>query len=312
MEPFFLFLRHDFLMTKMTQEELSPLFPPSCYMKGLVLLVPPAEFRRLEGRLIDESRIFMLVCQGSLDIEVNGKPCRMEARTFYDGLDTIAVRIKECSETLSAWACLVTFKFASESLKNLKPGPSLAYLLNRLEIPVKRFSELETNILERQLHLLEGVLNDSCNRYRQELAALYFKSFSLELGNIMFNYEEKCEEAGRSYVCKRDFVVLNFMKLVLKHFKKEHQIGFYADSLCISAKYLARIVKEMTGKSPHAIVCDEIVHHSMTLLEDDSVPIGSIAEELHFSDQAAFCKFFKKQTKVSPMAYRRKGRRLVL
>ncbi len=37
-----------------------------------------------------------------------------------------------------------------------------------------------------------------------------------------------------------------------------------------------------------------------------SIPVSQIAEELHFSDQASFCKFFKKHKKVTPMAYRRR------
>ena len=46
----------------------------------------------------------------------------------------------------------------------------------------------------------------------------------------------------------------------------------------------------------------------MTLLEDDRISIGQIAERLHFSDQASFCKFFKKQKQISPMAYRRQNK----
>ena len=98
------------------------------------------------------------------------------------------------------------------------------------------------------------------------------------------------------------------MKLVSKHFAKEHHIEFYADSLCISIKHLTRVIKEMIGKTPHTVICDEITHQAMTLLEDDSISIGEIAETLHLSDQASFCKFFKKQKKISPMAYRRQNK----
>lgn len=110
------------------------------------------------------------------------------------------------------------------------------------------------------------------------------------------------------YFSRRDFITLNFMKLVSKHFAKEHHIEFYADSLCISIKHLTRVIKEMIGKTPHTVICDEITHQAMTLLEDDSISIGEIAETLHFSDQASFCKFFKKQKKISPMAYRRQNK----
>ena len=62
-----------------------------------------------------------------------------------------------------------------------------------------------------------------------------------------------------------------------------------------------------TGKTPHTIICDEILGHALHMLDDDSIPISRIAEELHFADQASFCKFFKAQKKKSPMEYRRRN-----
>ena len=119
----------------------------------------------------------------------------------------------------------------------------------------------------------------------------------------MFTHEENMDDA-LPYISKRDHITLNFMKLVSKHFMEEHNIDFYAEALCISTKHLTRIVKGMTGKTPHTIICNELIHQAMAMLENDSIPVSQIAEELHFSDQAAFCKFFKKHKKVPPMAYR--------
>ena len=96
------------------------------------------------------------------------------------------------------------------------------------------------------------------------------------------------------------------MKLVSKHFKEEHNVDFYAEALCVSTKHLIRVVKEIMGKTPHVVICNELIHQAMAMLEDESIPVSQIAEELHFSDQASFCKFFKKHKKVTPMAYRRR------
>lgn len=62
----------------------------------------------------------------------------------------------------------------------------------------------------------------------------------------------------------------------------------------------------MLGKTPHDIICGEITHCAMAMLKDDKIPVRQIAEELHFSDQASFCKFFKKQMGIPPMVYRKK------
>lgn len=290
----------------MTQNELSLLFPSGCYKNGLLLLVPPGKFHKLEGNAIEKSRMHILLCDGAMELELNGKAYGLKGPSLLDIADTAVVRISKVSPGLRAWCLFVTFEFASSSLKTFRPGP-LSHLLERLAIPVWNISREESETLEGQLVLLEKTLGNPGHCYQQELAETYFKSFSLELGNIMFAHKESIDEA-QTYISKKDFIALNFMKLVSEHFMKEHNVVFYSEALCVSAKHLVRVVKEVMGKTPHAVICSELVNQAMTMLEDDSVPVSQIAERLHFSDQAAFCKFFKKHKNVSPMAYRRNKR----
>ena len=36
---------------------------------------------------------------------------------------------------------------------------------------------------------------------------------------------------------------------VLKNYKKERSVSFYADKLCLTAKHLSSVVKEVSGKT---------------------------------------------------------------
>ncbi len=288
----------------MIPPELITLFSPSCRIENQFLLVPPDQFYKLERLLIKDTHLFVLICAGDMEIELNGKVQKVVSHSFLDIWETSSVKFVRSSHDLRAWVMCVTFEFASESLKNLRPGP-LAYALNRTDKPTWHFPTEEITRLEEQLKLLNKLLGNTKHYYRQELSSCYFKSFNLELGNSMFSLlgNKKDEPA---YISKRDFITLNFMRLVSKHFAEEHHVDFYAHALCISTKHLTRVIKEMIGKTPHEVICDEIIHFSMTQLEDDRIPVAHIAEHLHFSDQAAFCKFFKKYKKIPPMAYRRK------
>lgn len=290
---------------KMMLKELSLLFPPDFCMDGLCLLVSPDQFCKLAGYAIGKSRLHILVCDGVLELEVNGKSLGISGPSLFDVMDTVTVRINKTSPDLRAWCLFITFEFAGESLKNLRPGPANR-LLDRLSLPFWNLSREECGILESQLFLLKRTLASPGHHYRKELAESYFRSFSLEMGDILLTHEENRDETPSNF-SKKDFITIEFMKLVSEHFREEHNINFYAEILCISVKHLTRIVKEMTGKTPHMIICDELLHYAMTMLEDEHIPVSQIAEELRFSDQAAFCKFFKKHQKVSPMAYRRKN-----
>lgn len=153
--------------------------------------------------------------------------------------------------------------------------------------------------------LMKDALSRLDHYYRQDLVVGYFKSFNLEHGNILFD-RFKGEEQYDMTLSKQDMIMMDFVRLIFKHFKEENRIEFYADKLCISSKHLSRVVKDMTGRTPHEFIRDEKLHYAMTALEDENVSVQQIAEMLHFSDQAAFCKFFKKQMNLSPMAYRKR------
>lgn len=287
----------------MTQTELSNLFSSTCSLGDWVLLVSPSDFFRLKGITIEKSRLFLLVCQGSLSVTINDKNFEL-TQGLVDLLDTSTLLVGSCSNDLEAWALFATFEFASASLKNLRPGPMI-HPQERLNIPIMDFTEKETTLMQRQLQQLKEILADKNHYYQREMAELYFRSFNLELGNALYRHLKEADDAPK-YISRRDFVTLNFFKLVNEHAVREHRLNFYAQTLCISEKHLTRIIKETTGKTPYFFICQEIVHHAMALLEDNKISIGEIADTLNFSDQAAFCKFFKKQKTVSPLAYRRR------
>ncbi len=288
----------------MTIKELQQLFQPSCYIDGYVLLISPDAFNELKGCTIGGGRISILISKGNLGINICGKDYEMKELSFLDVMDMAEVKINNMSDDLQAWCLVVTFKFATASLKNMRPGPT-EHMFERMNIPLHHMPEDDYKRLEQPLTMLKNILSDTSHSYRKELSELYYKCFSLELGNIMFKQESSASDTT-SYICKRDLITLNFFKLVNKHYAEQHYIDFYADALCISPKHLNRIIKEITGKTPHAIICEEITIQAMVMLEDENLTIGQIASDLNFSDQAAFCKFFKKQKNVSPMAYRRK------
>lgn len=288
----------------MTQTELSLLFPPSCSLGNQVLLVSPSDFSRLKGITIEKSRLFLLVCQGSLSITINRKGFEL-TQGFVDLLDTSSLFIGASSSDLEAWALFPTFEFASASLKNLRPGP-MVHPQERLNIPILDFTPHETERMRRQLLLLQEILADPHHYYRREMSELYFRSFNLELGNALYHHLKETDEAPK-YISRQDFITLNFFKLINENAIREHRLNFYAQSLCISEKHLTRIIKETTGKTPYSFICHEIVHHAMVLLEENKLSVGEIADMLGFSDQAAFCKFFKKQKMMSPIAYRKRA-----
>lgn len=290
----------------MTTNELMPKFPPACYVNYRILIVNPKEFRRLEGYTIDNSKVFIMVCSGTMDITINGEDHHASSGSFFDCIDITTINIKRCDSNLRAWCLMVTFEFARQSLKNIRLVP-FEHLNRPMISDLNILPPKATAVIEQQLTLLAAAVANKEHYFHSEQTELFYKSLCLELGNAIMAIS-KTRNNVSTKLSRKDFATLNFIKLVSKHFMREHSIKFYAQQLNVSPKHLARMVKELTGKTPHNIISDEITHEAMALLEDDSIPVGRISERLGFYDQAAFCKFFKRQIGISPVEYRLKSK----
>lgn len=282
--------------------ELASLFPSEFHWENRILFIPPSEFPKLAGKHIAPCRMLILVCEGSLTLRLDNRPCELRALTLLDLPDRFSVTIDTIARNTYAYCWIHTFLFAGETLKNLKPGPD-QNLIDRIHSPQLNLTAEETDTMMRQLELLEAVFRRTGHHYRQELIRTQFRALTLELGQILFAHEDNPGEP--TAFGQRDRLMLGFLKLVWANYRTEHQVDFYAERLHVSNKHLTRVIKEILNRTPHAIICDEIVHCAMTLLEDSTTPIQQIAETLSFSDQASFSKFFKKHKGISPIAYRK-------
>ena len=95
--------------------------------------------------------------------------------------------------------------------------------------------------------------------------------------------------------------------MVNEHGKKEHSPSFYADKLCISVQYLSLVLKERSTNTTIDWIATYLTIQAKSLLRTPKLSIQEISDELNFSDQASFGKFFKKHTGVSPKKYRQEN-----
>ena len=104
---------------------------------------------------------------------------------------------------------------------------------------------------------------------------------------------------------RRELYFENFMTLLYDHFRTERQVGFYADRLCITPKYLSLVVKQVSGRTAAEWIDSHVIMEAKTLLKYSDLSIQQIAYELNFSTQSFFGKYFKHLTGLSPREYRR-------
>lgn len=114
----------------------------------------------------------------------------------------------------------------------------------------------------------------------------------------------KFRKIDRETGIPKNSIVERFIELVQKHYREERLIGFYADKLCITPKYLSKLVKDNTGRSAGEWIESYVILDARAMLQSSDMTIQQIAVSLNFPNQSFFGKYFKRATGISPKQYR--------
>lgn len=168
------------------------------------------------------------------------------------------------------------------------------------ENPVMDLSDDEEGLIS-YYSLLKNLVRRSQSPYRLEAAkhltlALFYSYTSIK--------HSASSSTGSGKRERKDEIFDQFVEILQKNFKREREVGFYADALCLTPKYLSRAVKDATGKSAAEWIDEYVVTESKALLYSTNQTIQQISDSLGFESQSLFGKFFKRVTGISPRAYR--------
>jgi AraC family transcriptional activator of pobA len=92
--------------------------------------------------------------------------------------------------------------------------------------------------------------------------------------------------------------------LVERHYREHWPVSRYAERLGLSEERLNRMVKAETGLTAQAVLHARLTREACRRLVHVAAPVSHLAFELGFEDPAYFCRFFKRQTGLSPRTYR--------
>jgi AraC-like DNA-binding protein/quercetin dioxygenase-like cupin family protein len=107
------------------------------------------------------------------------------------------------------------------------------------------------------------------------------------------------------HISRKEQLALLFLEALQTHFRTEKQVRFYAAELCVSDRYLAKVIKEVTSKTIGELIDQAIIIEAQLLLTNTTLTIMEIADELHFNSTSFFGKFFKRKVGCSPGQYRK-------
>ena len=79
----------------------------------------------------------------------------------------------------------------------------------------------------------------------------------------------------------------------------------FAEKQHLHPNYFSTVIKTKTGQSANQIIQKKLISEAKVMLSRSSHSIKEVAYSLGFSEPTYFTKFFKKQTGMTPAAYRK-------
>ncbi len=240
------------------------------------------------------------VCQeGECELALDEQVKHVSAGNYLVLLPNTSVRVIS-SSMRGIFICL-SEKMYNELLQRVQTTPMLLYVR---EYPTAALQEADIQWLTKYHNLIFEEMQQADNLFRSStakslMAALFFKVCNL-YGKSMFSSHPMAN--------RQEEIFTEFLKLLSQHFREEHTIGFYADKLCITPKYLSGIVKEVSGESANKWIQSFVVKEAKILLLTTHLNIQQITNLLNFPSQSFFGKYFKQHTGISPLQFRKRNK----
>ena len=188
--------------------------------------------------------------------------------------------------------------FDTLSVGQLVYGQVSQFVGNYL-LPIFQLEAEQADYLQKTLVLFSSRLEE-LHLYRDGIVRHLCSFLLLQMADAL--YQKNCETTG--FANRSTEIFRNFKRLLVHHYREQHNIGFYADRLYISTTYLSRIVRNITGHTVCFHISELLCADARKLLECTDKDVKEIADELGFSDQSVFGKFFVRKTGLSPLKYR--------
>lgn len=239
--------------------------------------------------------VVSIITSGSIDCEINLRPMSAEGPALMVLIPGRVIDKVRLSEDFSN----KLFNFSPQFLEKM----DLEYdLRTKLLISRQVFYSLDKERLEAFLtyySLLEKILKMTDNPYTDQAVLNLTRAYFYSIGYYLHG-----QDTAGLKMNPHENVADRFLTLAEREFKRHRDVNYYAGQLCMTTKYLAVIVKEITGTTPMTWLARYTVLYAKSKLSGTKLTIQQISDSLSFPDQSAFGRYFKRIAGVSPKRFR--------
>jgi AraC-like DNA-binding protein len=150
--------------------------------------------------------------------------------------------------------------------------------------------------------MMKDKIKDNRNHYSMQIIQNYCQITFYNIYNLIANDRKEDIAIHKS---NQVHVYEKFIRSVEKNYRKEHQLEFYADYLCLTPKYMSLLIYKISGKHALEWIHEYIVLDAKALLKSTDMSFKTISDLLNFSTSSHFGRFFKRYTGYTPSEYQK-------
>lgn len=232
------------------------------------------------------------ICTGIID----GIPFELNPRSTLIILHNKEVKIEMASSDFLFHATYMTHEFA----QTMHIQNQFSVMMNIMDVPVYRLSEKQFSINMKYLDLMIEAIHDENNSYREQIL---YRLQEAQFFTILLHLQQNKKEQNTK-ISKTENIATNFNSLLESEYANHHDVGFYANRLCVTPKNLSENIKKISGLTAGQWIDKKIITTAKRLLGYSNLSVKDISYTLGFEDPSAFGKFFKRQVGSSPKNFR--------
>lgn len=251
-----------------------------------------------------EAVLLLGISEGEMEVQIDYIKYRALKNSLALIMPAHITHFISGSADVKGWVLAISKTFMINTIFKQEQAPGVISFMQLKKNPLTVFTPEEYRSLYAGFDFVRNNMYGHTHLFYKEKIRLALKMFFFDLGNI---YLSKHECTAAPALSRKEELFADFQALLIKHCKKQHDVRFYANELCISTQYLSFILKEQSGKSASRWIQDALMIKAKGMLKTPRINVQQVANELNFPDQSTFGKFFKKHTGISPLTFRKSG-----
>ena len=250
--------------------------------------------------------ILFYLKKGHFQVDFNLDTYDVQERSILVSVPGNIIKISHLEEDKFNDTELVFVIFSKEFVSGLQLDFSRVFQdsIYLLENPCITLNDEMLAMADSYFTLARQITQSSLRKKRQIISGL-LSSLSHVTDDVWTEQLREKRAAREENTSRATLTYNRFMKLVTEYHSAQRNMQFYADKMCLTPKYLSKIVKEVSGRSGPEWIDAFVILEAKNLLRYSDASIKEIVYKLNFPNSSVFHKYFKLHTGISPSAYRK-------